>query len=153
MHTGKKRIQKPVKVMFTIFLSAYLLLLVYLTFFSQFYGRTIVHRSINIIPMRTILEFLTCEYGTKAVITNLAGNIAAFMPMGFLLPIVFIRFYKLDKVLIAALLASLIVEILQYAAGVGASDIDDVILNVTGAILGYCIYRLLRKWFYKQQRH
>lgn len=145
MQKYKRTMKKSLKALFVVFLTIYMLLLTYLTFFSKFYGRTIKHRSINIIPMRTISEFLTCGYGMRAVLINLAGNIVAFMPMGFLLPMVFSKLDKLYKVLIAAFLASFIIEVLQCAAGVGASDVDDVILNVAGAAAGWFVHRLLFK--------
>jgi glycopeptide antibiotics resistance protein len=145
MQKYNRTMKKALKALFAVFLTLYLLLLTYLTFFSKFYGRTIKHRSINIIPMRTISEFLTCGYGTRAVMVNLAGNIVAFMPMGFLLPMVFSKLDKLYKVLIASFLASFIIEMLQYTAGVGASDVDDVILNVVGAAVGWLVHRLFFK--------
>lgn len=136
---------KPIKILFTALFAAYLLLLLYLTFFSKYYGRGEVQRSISIFPFRTISEFLTSGYNFRIIITNLVGNIVAFMPMGFLLPIAFSRLDKFHKVLVISLFATLMIEVSQYISGVGASDIDDVILNLLGAVIGYGICMLTLK--------
>lgn len=138
-----------IKLIFTILFVGYVLLLGYLTFFSRYYGREVVHRSINVIPFSTIIQFLTSIYTLKNIITNLVGNIAAFMPMGFLLPIVFKKLDRFRKVIFVSLLATLLIEVAQYFCGVGASDIDDVILNVLGAVLGYWIMRCVRLFILK----
>jgi glycopeptide antibiotics resistance protein len=134
-----KDMSKPIKLIFSTLFVLYALLLAYLTFFSQYYGRGIAQRSINIIPLRTIIEFLTSGYNMNSIITNLVGNIIAFMPMGFLLPIVFKNLRTFFKVCTAVLSATILIEIAQYLVGVGASDIDDVILNVIGGVIGYWI--------------
>ncbi len=134
---------KYIKVIFAVLLIAYLLLLAYLTLLSKYYGREVEHRSINLIPFRTIVDFLTSGYDMRPIITNLVGNIAAFMPMGFLFPIVFKQLDRLQKIVFVALLSSLTIEVAQYILRVGASDIDDLILNVLGAIVGYWVFRLI----------
>ncbi|MHB8065746.1 MAG: VanZ family protein [Ruminiclostridium sp.] len=145
MKANLRDMSKPIKLIFTVLLAVYVLLLVYLTFFSQYYGRGIAQRSINIIPFRTITEFLTSEYNRNSIITNIAGNIVAFMPMGFLLPIVYNRLHTSFRVCLTVLFASILIEVSQYFIGVGASDIDDIILNVLGGTIGYWIYRLFLK--------
>ena len=140
---------KKIKVISAVLSVVYLLLLAYLTLVSKYYGRELEHSSINIIPLRTIIEFLTSGYNLKTITTNLLGNIAAFMPMGFLLPIVFNKLNRLRKVIYISFIASLMIEIMQYILSVGASDIDDVILNVLGAVLGYWIMRCVRLFILK----
>ncbi len=139
MKVNLNKMHKPIKIILSALFTAYMLLLLYLTFFSHYYGREVMHRSINIIPLKTIIDFLTAGYNINSIITNLVGNIVAFMPMGFLLPKVFKRFGRFHKVLVISLFVSLLIEVSQYISGVGASDIDDVILNVLGAVIGYWI--------------
>ena len=136
---------KPIKILFTALFVAYVLLLAYLTFFSQYYGREIVQRSINVIPFKTIIEFLTSGYNINSIITNILGNIVAFMPMGFLLPLVFTKLDTFRRAGIPVLSATALIEIAQYLVGVGASDIDDIILNMLGGAIGFWIYRLFLK--------
>jgi glycopeptide antibiotics resistance protein len=73
-------------------------------------------------------------------VLNLAGNIIAFMPMGFLLPIVFKRLNKFQNTVLVSLFFTVLIEVSQYILAVGVSDIDDVILNLAGAVIGYLIY-------------
>jgi glycopeptide antibiotics resistance protein len=131
----------------TLFL-LYLSYLVYLTFFSHRYGRGYVHRSINLHPFRTIAEYAVASYNRNIIVTNLFGNIAAFAPLGFLLPLIGGRKAAgVFKIVLAAAGVSVAVETFQYLLGVGAADIDDVILNTVGGILGYLALKLLyRLW-------
>ncbi len=122
----------------------YLSYLIYLTFFDHTYGRDVIHRSINIVPFRTIFKFLT-RSDLKDILVNIAGNIAAFVPMGFLLPIAFSKLKGFLRVLFVVLAATLSIETFQYISGAGISDIDDVILNVIGGVMGYFMMRLAVK--------
>ncbi len=123
------------------FLFAYLVLLTYLTFFSSHYGRGSEHKGINLIPFSTIMHYLSGSMGIRNVAVNLAGNIAAFMPLGFLLP--FIKSMKINKVIIITLLVTFLVEITQYLTYTGISDVDDILLNLLGGVIGYFISRAL----------
>jgi glycopeptide antibiotics resistance protein len=78
---------------------------------------------------------------TKAfAFANVVGNIVIFIPLGIYLPL-----FKKDKRVITnllfILLASLFVEIIQGLLGIGASDIDDVILNCLGGWIGILGYK------------
>lgn len=138
---------KLFKIVLIIFFIVYIFCLAFLTLFSRFYGRGYLHHGINIIPLRTITQYLTQSSNRNITITNIWGNIEAFIPMGFLLPIIFKKLNKFKKVFASVLIVSLLIEVLQYITGTGASDIDDVILNVLGGILGYLIYKVFRKLF------
>lgn len=138
------RIIKPISA---VFFTVYILYLMYLTFLDPLYGRGIVHRSINVIPLKTIIQFLTSNYSLKIIIINIAGNIAAFVPMGFLLPVVFNRIDGFYKVMLVSLAAAFSIEAAQYILRVGASDIDDIILNALGGMLGYILYRFIKAGF------
>ncbi|EGW37270.1 VanZ family protein [Desulfosporosinus sp. OT] len=94
----------------------------------------------NIIPFKTIISYLVGvnKFGFDVWFFNLFGNILAFMPMGFLLPYIF---KKIDvrKIFVLTFSISLTVEIIQLCLKLGISDIDDVILNTLGGLLGYCL--------------
>ncbi|MFZ7132304.1 MAG: VanZ family protein [Eubacteriales bacterium] len=130
-----------VKIWFSkIILTCYVLYLSYLTLFDKAYGRDTIHRSINIIPFKTIFQYLSGTLFTRAVIVNIFGNMTAFLPMGLLLPIVFKRCRNFVMCMTGVLISSIFIEVLQYITGVGASDIDDVILNAAGGIIGFFIF-------------
>lgn len=78
--------------------------------------------------------------GWQSVITNLAGNIVAFAPFGFFLPML-IRIGKnvFGCVLMSALF-SLLVEAVQLVTKVGAFDVDDIFLNAIGGLVGFLCY-------------
>lgn len=73
------------------------------------------------------------------VIQNLQ-NIAFFTPFGVLMPV-----KKWWIVCIVALILSLSVEIVQYAGGFGLAELDDVICNALGALIGYCVVLCLKR--------
>jgi glycopeptide antibiotics resistance protein len=73
---------------------------------------------------------------------NVVGNIVIFIPLGIYLPL-----FKKDKRVLVNLLfifiVSLFVEIIQGLLGIGASDIDDIILNCLGGLIGILGYKFL----------
>ncbi len=142
-----------VRVISLAALIGYLALLSYLTLFSQFYGRELLHRRINLIPFETILNFIMDSHTIESIIINIAGNIVAFMPLGFLLPLASRRFVGFSKITLMSLLTSGTIEILQYAAGVGVTDVDDIILNVLGGLLGYFIFGTVSKLIIYPNNH
>jgi len=85
---------------------------------------------------------------TGFCLRNTLGNVALFMPLGILLPLVDTRFRSIRRVLLIGLCLSLTIETVQFGLRfVGnprAVDIDDVLLNTLGACLGFLIYRALR---------
>jgi glycopeptide antibiotics resistance protein len=65
------------------------------------------------------------------------GSILLFIPLGFLLPVLNKKFNRFNKTIKISLALSLTIEILQYLFRVGQFDIDDIILNTIGSILGF----------------
>lgn len=118
-------------------------MLFYLVFFSSHYGRNHYERSLNLIPFKTIIGFLIHNNSFKLIEINILGNILAFGPMGFLLPIVFTKAEKFRSTFILCITATVFIETTQYIFAVGATDVDDIILNVIGGILGYIFFRRL----------
>jgi glycopeptide antibiotics resistance protein len=105
---------------------------------------------INVIPLG---YSFTCflqdpnqhPYITTFCLRNTLGNVALFVPLGILLPLVSNRFLRLKRVLLFALLLSLSVEatqfVLRFVGNPRAVDIDDVILNTLGGCLGFGFYK------------
>ena len=71
--------------------------------------------------------------------------LALWFVTGILLPVVFRRLDRFPKVLLAGAGLSLCIELLQLPFSVRASDVDDLILNTLGVIVGYGIYALFRR--------
>ena len=91
---------------------------------------------INLLPFVYLFDY---EIINEAVL-NFAGNTLMFVPVGIVFPIVYKKLDTHIKVLTAGVGFSLAIEILQLPFYDRVSDIDDVILNSLGYILGYLIY-------------
>jgi glycopeptide antibiotics resistance protein len=98
-------------------------------------------RSANLIPFQTISSSLFNRQ-LRIEIAALVFNVAAFVPLGFLLPCINRNARRWGAALVAGLSVSLAVEFVQLVTILGSADIDDVILNVTGAMIGYGLFRL-----------
>lgn len=101
----------------------------------------------NFIPFKTIIYYISGNEGFRIAITNIIGNIAAFIPLGFLLPIIFKRIRKFPKIILTSFSVSLLFEVIQLLMAIGSFDIDDILLNVFGSLIGYIFYTLISKNF------
>lgn len=96
----------------------------------------------NIIPFRTIGSSLFNPQ-LRVEVTALIYNVIAFVPLGFLLPCIAARFRRWIQAFAAGLVVSLWFEFVQLVTMLGAADVDDVILNVSGTLIGYGVYQLV----------
>ena len=96
---------------------------------------------INLIPFVQILWFDT----TKDMLVNLIGNVAMFIPTGIIYPLLFRKMNRFWKVFLAGVGLSLTIELLQLPFAVRATDVDDLILNTSGVIIGYIIHCMFIK--------
>lgn len=96
------------------------------------------NKNLNLIPFRS---FRT--YWVRAIVRNVCGNLAMFMPLGFLSSALF-RNGTWKRALCIGLGMSLFIEVAQYFI-MRASDIDDIILNTTGTLCGYWLYLLVKR--------
>lgn len=101
-------------------------------------------RSINLIPFASIAEYaFDHSHGIeKVAFANVVGNILIFIPLGVYASWLRHRAAAWLTLLTVASV-SVAVEILQGVFAVGASDIDDVILNCAGGLLGMLAFWLL----------
>ncbi len=110
------------------------------------FGRTEIQKEYryNLTLFREIKRFWIYrkQLGTMAWVINIIGNVAAFLPYGFFLPILSKKFQNCFKVFLLSFLLSLAVELLQLIFKVGCFDVDDLLLNIIGGVIGYGIYRL-----------
>lgn len=96
---------------------------------------------INMVPFVHLFQ-----YGnTRDIIWNVVGNTAMFIPSGIVLPVVYKKLDNFGKVVAAGAFISLCIEILQLPFASRASDIDDLIMNTLGVVIGYGIYSAARK--------
>lgn len=78
-------------------------------------------------------------------LTNIIGNIAMFIPFGIVLPICFRRLDNIKKTVFAGICFSIFIELSQLLSPERHTDIDDIILNTSGVMIGACIIFAIRK--------
>jgi glycopeptide antibiotics resistance protein len=76
--------------------------------------------------------------------TQVIGNLVMLLPLGIYIPLLFPKLSGFFRVFIICLLVSVSIELMQLITNVRSTDIDDVILNTSGAVVGYIIYKLIR---------
>ncbi|PEF32571.1 hypothetical protein COF76_06470 [Bacillus wiedmannii] len=115
-----------------------------------------IRLSINIIPFASIIKDIgkigiaydgDVLFMIGLIVRNVGGNILLLMPLGFLAPIIWDKFKKIKNTILLGLAISISIELLQLTeslfSGWGRiTDIDDVIFNVIGSIVGYFIYKI-----------
>jgi glycopeptide antibiotics resistance protein len=97
--------------------------------------------NIQLIPFRTISSSIDSyiRVGMVPSTINFVANIAVFVPMGFLIPFI-LRKPSFLKTIGISLSIIVSIEIIQYVTYLGFADIDDVILNMFGCVIGYMVY-------------
>ena len=96
---------------------------------------------INLVPFVNLFDYES----RRDMLLNIIGNTAMFIPSGIILPIVYKKLDTFRKVVKAGFFISLCIEITQLPFSVRATDIDDLILNTLGVIIGYWIYALIKR--------
>ncbi|MGZ0084357.1 VanZ family protein [Caldibacillus thermoamylovorans] len=100
----------------------------------------------NFIPLKTILE-------TSITPVNIWGNILLLLPLGIFVPLIHPYFARIKPFLLLALLVSSGIESVQFLTALmdgkfaeypseRSFDVDDIILNVSGAVIGFGLYQL-----------
>ena len=136
--------------LFNLMFIVYLLVL-----FQLVTSQDLIGGGTNLTPFKEIFRY---ELMSSAFIKQVLGNIILFVPLGY-----FVSYYCKIKgivgITIISLLSSVTIEIVQHFIG-RSVDIDDVILNVIGGIVGFLLYKLFKsineklpnfmkkKWFY-----
>lgn len=102
---------------------------------------------INLLPLKVLFETyreVFINLNINYLIINFLGNIIMFMPIGFFIPLLWEIPDK--KIIIVGFLFSLFIEVCQLFLNRG-TDVDDLILNTLGTILGLLVYKFLYKKF------
>lgn len=94
---------------------------------------------LNLKPFIYLFDYPTM----KEALLNLVGNTAMFIPLGIVWPAVFKKLNTHGKIIAAGVGVSFIIEILQLPFFGRSTDIDDLLLNSLGFLMGYGIYLLV----------
>ncbi|MBU3227766.1 VanZ family protein [Clostridium algidicarnis] len=125
------------------------------------YGKqaiTMINMGINYIPFKSIIYDIrqigigsfSVRFQIKLLIMNVLGNFILLIPIGFLTPILWEKVNSLKDIVIVGFLVSLSIELLQLLENflsigfLRVVDVDDLILNVLGAVFGYMAYKLAK---------
>lgn len=135
-----------------LLLVAYLVLLVELTVFRYVYfpwdirlNSTYNFHSINWTPLIETIK-LTNGQSLFDFVYNLYGNILWFVPLGIILPsLKQFKKYSLVKTMLVGSCLSIAIECGQFVLGSGVSDIDDIIFNSLGTLIGCGLYLILNQ--------
>lgn len=143
----KKAINLMIKISFVI----YILVLFIILFlgsrgrWEQFSILEYAALQMNLVPFKTIALYVRAmmreTVNPDIAIANLLGNFLLFMPMGVYLPLFFQKIRSVLDYLLYMLPVLSLVELVQLLTKRGSFDIDDLILNLAGAVLGF--------WFWK----
>lgn len=140
----KKKTKIKIQAVSVLLFILYLVLLTYFLFFAESFGRVYTEReySYNLEPFKEIRRFWTYrrELGFAAVFTNIAGNVLCFIPFGAILPILNRRARNFFLITLLCFEFSLLVECTQLIWKVGSFDVDDLILNTLGGVIGFLIF-------------
>ena len=104
-------------------------------------------QTVNLVPFWGLGQSLAA--GSLAVLINIIGNIVAFMPIGLLLPLWHTRGRRLRNGALIGCGLSITIESLQWIQGQRVTDVDDVMLNTLGAVLGYLVFWVLTSWIFR----
>lgn len=106
--------------------------------------------AVNLEPFHTIRNFLIHyrRTGSLSSLFNLLGNVIILLPLGVLLPLMFRIMRHFWTFLPFVALVSVGIEYVQWRTATGVADVDDSILNFSGAAVGYIITRLCQMIYF-----
>lgn len=102
----------------------------------------------NFIPFKSIYEIINNSVGFSVAVRQLGGNLLLLLPFGFYLPILSKKFNSFLMILLSGIVSACSIEIIQTLISrilgftYRSTDIDDVILNTAGCLIGFLFFRL-----------
>lgn len=141
-----KKLMSFIKISFIV----YLVVLIYLLFGGSrgmWSDLSIVEYALlqmNLIPFKTIGEYITAiitdSMNLSIPLMNLCGNLFMFLPMGVYLPLFIKKIQDWKSYVLSMSVILFVIEIIQFVFKRGAFDIDDLILNLAGAVIGFVFW-------------
>ena len=107
-----------------------------------------IRYGVNLVPFYTIkcyLRNIANGHIVSISVKNLLGNLLIFLPLGTYLPIIWKKCRSLSATLLVSLTVLIGIELLQFLTLLGTLDIDDLILNMCGILLGYILWKCIKK--------
>ena len=147
--------QNKLKLLAGVLFAFYIVIVVYLLLFADAIGRSATAEyHYNLIPFREISRYFENAdiLGDWSFFMNTFGNVFFFLPFGFLLPAFVKPFRRFYITIMLGMVFSALMETLQLITRVGSFDVDDIILNTLGAVLGYVIFKIAYALYDKRKQ-
>lgn len=149
---------KGIRFLGKILFVLYIIFIIYFLIFSDWYGRTgeMQEYHYNLVLFKEIKRFWNYrnQVGLFAMFTNLFGNVIIFVPFGFFLPMAS-KYRSFFATVFYSFGLSLCVETFQLITRVGSFDVDDLLLNTIGGLVGYIVFvicaSIRRRHVYKKK--
>jgi len=115
-------------------------------FFDIYFTNELSH--VNIIPFHTLYEYFfqtntNVDEWNSVSLLNLTANIMLFSPLGFFAALIWKKYHSVKKVITLGLSVTCLIEFIQYFIG-RSSDIDDILLNTFGTVIGYVVLLIIQ---------
>jgi glycopeptide antibiotics resistance protein len=100
------------------------------------------------VPFSTIMPYITgiANANSGVALMNILANIFLFIPLGFYVEVL-LRKRKMKIKITIIILIPIIVELIQFVFSLGICDVDDVILNAIGGLLGILVLKVVEKLY------
>lgn len=128
----------------SILLSLYVVVLLYLTVIGRYSHPEYEYKIYVFLTYRRFLENIDAQSVRQLII-----NIGMLVPVGFLLPVVLPCKRKYTLTLLISFLLIILIEVMQFVMKCGTFEIDDIVNNMIGAIVGILVYRLFETIYHK----
>ena len=145
MAEDKKLLGSPlVRFLFLV----YVALMIWLLFLQRMETAMVAEENWNFVFLATLklywkLLFSGNLYYARQAVTNLAGNVFMFIPLGIFLPAIWSGCRKFLRLITVSASLIFLIETLQYVTGLGSCDVDDLLLNSPRIIIGYFIWKII----------
>ncbi len=144
--------KKPLKIIVIITFAVYVMMIISVTFLGErhaLHNVSIIEHFINrsnLIPFRTVSNYIRAIKNNiinyYIPIKNIVGNLLLFLPMSVFLACMIKKCRSLPINLLVIFTVLITVEALQIVTRLGSFDIDDLILNMLGALIGFALWKL-----------
>ncbi len=149
----KKEYKRAIKLVSWILFISYLFAMAYFLFFSEYLNRSNIgyEYRYNLTLFCEVKRSLWCYRNgmVRYFVINFVMNIVAFIPFGFFLP--FLSKHRKRRnffyIVGSAFEFTLLIECTQLILKVGSFDVDDIVLNTLGGVIGYVLFELSRLIF------
>ncbi|MFC7373603.1 VanZ family protein [Fictibacillus iocasae] len=137
--TQKKKVRLQWRWTGAVLFLLYVTILFYATLFT--YNHYVYGKSMNLVLFDSIrLMWHSGDYWL--IFKNIIGNLMLFFPLGFLLPLISRVFSSWRTMFIIGFGTSALIEMLQYSYAQRIFDIDDILLNGIGTLMGLLLFKI-----------